>query len=196
MTQRASSKGPGPGKSATRLPASATVWSPSTMADASGSDTDASSSADTVRAMMRERFQQAISEMVPHNRAIGMKFEAMDAARVTTRLPYDDKLVGNPATGVLHGGAITTLMDATCGSAVFLKLLEPIPIATLDLRIDYLKPATAGQDVLARAECLKVTENVAFVRCEAYHGGREDDLIAVANGTFMIFRDKTRSKSR
>jgi uncharacterized protein (TIGR00369 family) len=105
-------------------------------------------------------------------------------------LPYDERFVGNPETGVLHGGVITALMDATCGIAVYIKLLQPIPVATLDLRIDYLKPATPKHDVIARAECVKVTQNVAFVRCEAFHEGAAQEAIALATGTFMIFRDR------
>jgi uncharacterized protein (TIGR00369 family) len=122
---------------------------------------------------------------VPHNRALGMKFVALDGGRVTVALPYDAKLVGNPVTRVLHGGAITALMDATCGLSVYLKLREPIPVATLDLRIDYLRPATPDQTVHARAECFKLTRNVAFVRCETFHPDAEGDLVAVANGTFI-----------
>jgi len=122
---------------------------------------------------------------VPHNRALGMKFVSLDGARVTVALPYDAKLVGNPVTRVLHGGAITALMDATCGLSVYLKLREPVPVATLDLRIDYLRPATPDQPVHARAECFKLARNVAFVRCETFHPESEADLVAVANGTFI-----------
>lgn len=127
---------------------------------------------------------------VPHNRALGMSFVDHVGGRVTVALPYDEKLVGNPATRVLHGGAITALMDATCGLAAAVKLREPAALATLDLRIDYLRPATPDQPVHARAECFKMTRNVAFVRCEAFHpeGG---DLVAVANGTFIISRGRS-----
>ena len=104
------------------------------------------------------------------------------------RLPYSERLVGNAALGVLHGGAITALMDASAGVAVFAKLLKPLRVATLDLRIDYLKPAEPGLDVVARAECVRTTRSVAFVQCAAYHPERESDLIAMATGTFMIFR--------
>ena len=128
---------------------------------------------------------------MPHNRALGIRFVSVAEERVTLALPYDAKLVGNPLTGVIHGGAITALLDGACSLAVFVKLAEPIPIATLDLRIDYLRPATPGQEVRGRAECFKVTQNVAFVRCEAFHEGREGDLVAVANGTFIIFRGRT-----
>jgi len=86
---------------------------------------------------------------------------------------------------VLHGGVITSMMDACCGAAVFQALSEPLPIATLDLRIDYLKPATPREAVYAQAHCYKVTRNVAFVRGVAYHDS-EDDPIASAAGTFML----------
>lgn len=135
-----------------------------------------------------------VAELVPHNRALGIKLVGLSEEGVTLGFPWNEKLIGNPDNRVLHGGAITALMDATCGTAVILALLEPVPIATLDLRIDYLKPARPDQDVHARARCFKVARNVAFVRCEAFHPDDPKDLIAVANGTFMIFRGKTRRK--
>jgi uncharacterized protein (TIGR00369 family) len=129
-----------------------------------------------------------VARFVPHNQALGIRFVSLTERRVTLDLPYDEKLVGNPLTGVLHGGAITALLDAACGMAVYVKLAQPVPVATLDLRIDYLRPATPMREVHARAECFKETRSVAFVRCEAFHPDGEGDLVAVANGTFMIFR--------
>src|SRR5260221_4620569 len=139
-------------------------------------------------------FLEGMATYVPHNKALGMRFLESRAGRVTVALPYDEKLIGNPLTRVLHGGAITALMDATCGAAVFVRLREPLQIATLDLRIDYLKPATPDAEVHARGECFKVTRNVAFVRCEAYHPGASPDLVAVANGTFIILRRPLESR--
>ncbi len=131
-------------------------------------------------AELNRRFMQ----YVPHNQALGIVVVDLRKAEAVFKLPYQAKLVGNPESGVLHGGAITSLMDACCGAAVFMALDEPMPIATLDLRIDYLKPTKPPEDVLARAQCYKVTKNVAFVRCFAYHD--EADPIASAAGTFML----------
>ncbi len=129
----------------------------------------------------------AFRDFVPHNKALGLTLieATTEPAVAVMRLPYDLKLVGNPETGVLHGGAITTAMDATCGAAVFLKLRAPVPIATLDLRLDYLQQAEPGRDVICRAECFKKTRNVAFVRAHAFHAQGEEP-IATATGTFMI----------
>jgi uncharacterized protein (TIGR00369 family) len=135
-----------------------------------------------LHAEMNRRFM----EFVPHNKALGLEVVRFGDGEAVMSLPYADRLVGNPETGVLHGGAITSLMDAACGAAVFMKLTEPMPIATLELRIDYLRPATPHQAVVARAHCYKVTRDVAFVRCDAFHAGAADDPIATAAGTFML----------
>jgi len=119
-----------------------------------------------------------------------MRLVGTKDGKVTIALGWEARLVGNPLTRVLHGGVITSLCDATCGTAVMLKLKEAIPIATLDLRIDYLRPAAPEREVRATAECFKVTRNVAFVRCEARHADGQEELVAVANGTFILSRGR------
>ena len=135
--------------------------------------------------MILARIDQVVSGAIPHNRALGLEMVALEDGEARLRLPYSLDLVGNPETGVLHGGAISSLMDACCGAAVFMKLRSPVPIATLDLRIDYLRPAAPGRDVLAHGICYRVTRNVAFVRGVAYHDA-EDDPVAAAAGAFML----------
>jgi uncharacterized protein (TIGR00369 family) len=137
---------------------------------------------------MMEGINAFITEAVPHNRELGLRVVDVGEADATLVLPYADRLVGNPETGVLHGGAVTTLIDATCGIAVYMKLARMVRIATLDLRIDYLHPAAPGKDLLARAECYKLTRAVAFVRALAHHGD-ESDAVASAQGTFIIVED-------
>jgi uncharacterized protein (TIGR00369 family) len=131
------------------------------------------------------RFQRWFSDGIPHNRALGITVLEVGKAAARFRLPYSAALVGNPDNGVLHGGAITSLLDGVSGAAVFAALATLAPIATLDLRIDYLRPADAGRDVVGHATCYKVTRNVAFTRAVAYHDD-ETDPIASAVGTFML----------
>lgn len=129
--------------------------------------------------------QRAFVDSVPHNRALGIEVLSMEREASVFRLPYREDLVGNPDTGVLHGGVITALLDACSGAAVFAVLPRMMPIATLDLRIDYLRPAEPGRDVIAHATCYKLTNNVAFTRAVAYHDDR-DQPIAHSVGTFML----------
>ena len=129
--------------------------------------------------------QHAIVEFVPHNHALGVVFHGVSNDTVTLRLPYNEKLVGNPLTGVLHGGAITTLLDATCGASVYLKLRAPLPIATLDLRVDFLGKPPARADIFVKAECYRVTRSVAFVRATAW-ADDEANPFASAAATFAL----------
>jgi len=122
---------------------------------------------------------------VPFAKAIGMEILDAQEGKAWMRVPYDKKLIGNPDTGVIHGGVITSTLDNVSGVAVQLALPERMAIATLDLRIDYMKPATAGKDLTAFAECYKVTRNIAFVRGTAYHTDIEDP-IATCVAAFML----------
>jgi uncharacterized protein (TIGR00369 family) len=148
------------------------------------------------RAQALTSIGEGMIQFAPHNMQLGMQFVSFDGGRATVKLPYDEKLIGNPLTGVIAGGAITALMDTTCGAAVFVALREPMRIATLDLRIDYLRPATPKLEIHARAHCFKVTREVAFVRCETFHPHDEKDLVAVANGTFILFRPSAGPESK
>lgn len=134
------------------------------------------------------QLDHVVSRVVPHSSALGVRVAALGPAWAILRLPYDVRFVGNPETGVLHGGVVTSLIDAACGMATFMKIRAPRRIATLDLRIDYLKPAAPGRELLARAECYKQTRQVAFVRAVAYHDDPADPVAASA-GTFMLFEE-------
>ncbi len=142
------------------------------------------------RQQVLEWINRLMSGAVPHNQALGLSAVDVGEASITLRLPYAEHLVGNPETGVLHGGAVTTLIDAACGTAVFVKRGRPGRIATLDLRIDYLKPAPPREDLLAHAECYRLTRSVAFVRALAHHGDPER-AVASAQGTFMLVEEGT-----
>ncbi|HCW90056.1 MAG TPA: PaaI family thioesterase [Marinobacter sp.] len=116
-------------------------------------------------------------------RELGLTVEAAGEGFLVMKLPYSDRIVGDPDTGVIHGGAITTLMDTASGSVTICALSEFELCPTLDLRVDYMRPAEPGRPVYARAETYKVTRNIIFTRCEAYQEG--GDTIANCVGTFM-----------
>jgi uncharacterized protein (TIGR00369 family) len=147
---------------------------------------------------VREDFEAALRRVfdaeVPHVAALGISVEAFDGRCVVMRLPYGEELVGNPETGVLFGGAVSTLIDTACGMGVIAALETPRIVVTLDLRIDYLRPALSGRDLMVRAECYHVTRHVAFSRALAYHDDRERP-VASAQGSFILARDSTRETS-
>ena len=136
---------------------------------------------DDLRAQVARQF----IESIPHARALGMSFVEIGAGVAELSMPYDKRLIGDPATGVVHGGAISTLMDTCSGAAVMAHPASPGSTATLDLRIDYMRAATPGQTLVARAECYHVTRTVAFVRAVAMDDDR-DKPVASATGAFTV----------
>lgn len=122
---------------------------------------------------------------VPHARSLGLHLQSATRDGATGYVPYAAHLSGNPETGVLHGGVVTALLDNICGIAVAAALGTFRSIATLDLRIDYMRAATPGETVFARAECFKITRSIAFVRGTAYHSDSSDP-VATCVASFMI----------
>ena len=120
----------------------------------------------------------------PQGRALGMELVQAEP-QVVLKVPYRAELVGDPDTGVIAGGVVTTLLDSACGWATALALEEPTSIATLDLRIDYMRPAKPGKDVFATAYCYKLTRSVAFLRAVAYDDDPSDP-VAAAQAAYML----------
>lgn len=121
----------------------------------------------------------------PQAKALGFELVTVDPAEATLKVPYREALVGDPDTGVIAGGVVTTLLDHTCGQSVWAALETYAPIATLDLRIDYMRAAEPGLDIFAHAHCYRLTRTVAFVRAQAYDRDR-DDPIATAQSAFVL----------
>ncbi len=130
-----------------------------------------------------ERAQRFL-QVLRHCQVLGIELEQADAQGLTLRLPYSRQIVGNPETGVIHGGAITTLMDTTCGISTVCALAEFEICPTLDLRVDYMHPAEPNKDVFGFAECYRVTPHVIFTRGYAYQDD-PDQPIAHVVGAFM-----------
>jgi uncharacterized protein (TIGR00369 family) len=128
---------------------------------------------------------QAMMQWTPQGRALGIEVTRVDGPKVWGRAPYAPELVGDPETGVIAGGVITTFLDQLSGMAAVLAMAEPTTVATIDIRIDYMRGAEPGRDVLAEAHCYKIGKNVAFVRAIAYEES-PDNPIANAAAAFML----------
>jgi uncharacterized protein (TIGR00369 family) len=123
----------------------------------------------------------------PHAVDLGFTLEAIRPGEAVMRAAYREDLVGDPETGVMHGGVVTALLDHASGTAAFAGLGGDKATATLDLRLDYMRPATPGLDVIAEAHTVKVSGLIAFVSAVA-HNGDINDPIATAHAAFMVTR--------
>jgi len=131
-----------------------------------------------------EGLQHALIEL-PQIKALDLRCLEFGRGHCLFELDYNDKLIGNPDTGVVHGGVITTLLDSAGGAVAFSVTPQGRSVATLDLRIDYLAQAKPKLSIKGFAECYKQTQHVAFVRGYAYQTQKEDP-IASFSASFMI----------
>lgn len=138
----------------------------------------------------REKIARQFIEAIPHAKALGMTLTELTDGVAVISMPYDERLVGDPETGVIHGGAVSALMDTCSGAAVMAHPTAPMGTATIDLRIDYMRSANPGDRIEARAECYHVTRSVAFVRATAMDSDT-DRPVATATGAFTIERPRT-----
>ena len=122
----------------------------------------------------------------PHHQAMSITVVSVDNKLARMRVPYDKRFIGDPDTGAVHGGLVTTMMDATGGLAVLAQVSAGTSIATLDLRLDYLRSAKSGANLIGEAECFKVTRNIAFTRGTTYEENNAGDPIANFIANYMI----------
>ena len=117
-------------------------------------------------------------ERIVFNHLLGLRVEALTPASVRLRLAMRDELIGHFTHSRLHGGVISATLDAVGGLAVMAAigarhLDEPLlarmarfnKLGTIDLRIDYLRPAT-GPRFSASAHVLRLGSRVASTRME------------------------------
>ncbi len=135
----------------------------------------------------RLQLAQKFIEALPHAAALEMRVDELGSGIAEISMPWAEHLVGDPRTGVIHGGVVSALMDTCCGAAVMSHPDRVKSTATLDLRIDYMRAAKPRQRIRARAECYHMTRNVAFLRAYALDDD-DDNPVASAAGAFTVER--------
>lgn len=114
---------------------------------------------------------------------MGVDIAHIDKGLAEMVMPYSGQLSDH--RGALHRGALVTLLDTTCGLAIFSALQTMRPIATIDLRVDYLRPVPAGVGIRAIVNCVATTKTVAYIVGRALAGDDMEPVATVA-GSFAI----------
>jgi uncharacterized protein (TIGR00369 family) len=153
---------------------------------------DSKTDIDELLRILRKLHEQKI----PFNRFIGLRLEHADLESVRARFDTRDEFIGNPAHGILHGGVISSVLDATGGITASLGILkralrDPIAdiedrltkVGTIDLRVDYLRPGR-GKYFISTGTTMRTGRKVTVVRMEMKND--HDNLIAVGTGTYIV----------
>lgn len=124
--------------------------------------------------------RRLMEEVIPFNRVLGIKLTGADEGFARLEIPFRDELIGDPWRPALHGGVISALADAAGGAAVWTSVPNPhARVSTIDLRVDYLRPARAAT-LVAEARVVRVGNRVGVVDVRLFHP--DDTAATVATG--------------
>lgn len=129
-----------------------------------------------------------------HTGALGFVFDGLHDGEPRIRAPWREDLVGDPDTAVFASGLVTTLLDHIGGLAVWTAMDQFQPIATLDLRVDYMRAARPRQDLLAQARCFRLTPTIAFVRAWAFESDPKDP-VAASQAAYVLNKPRDTAKA-
>jgi len=135
----------------------------------------------------RRLLQVLFEQVIPFNRFLGVRFREVGDGVACLELPFRPELLGNPVAGTLHGGVISALLDNAGGVALWSQIRQDDLLSTVDLRVDYLRPA-AADTLLARAEVVRLGNRVGVVQLRAYHPHRDEAPVAAGVGVYNIRR--------
>ncbi|MBI5926749.1 MAG: thioesterase family protein [Aquabacterium sp.] len=141
----------------------------------------------------RTTWADAFIAGIPYAVASGMKVTELGKGTVSLYQPARDTWTGDSELQMIHTGCLSVLADTACGLAVGAAMDTPEPIATLDLRMDYLRPAMANTELVCKAECYRLSRSIGFVRGQVFQIG-QDEPVATVNATFMRATANTRRK--
>jgi uncharacterized protein (TIGR00369 family) len=142
------------------------------------------------------RLRQLFEERIVFNQVLGLRIETLEGESVAASLDMRHELIGHFTHQRLHGGVISATLDAMGGlatmAAIGARHLDEPPearlarfskLGTIDLRVDYLRPAT-GPRFSATAQVLRLGSRVASTRMEFFDA--QARLLATGSAAYIV----------
>ncbi len=111
---------------------------------------------------------------------VGTELSNAEEGRATISLKAEERHL-NPS-GTVHGGAISTLIDAAMAEALNTMIKEGEQPFTIQITVNYMKPGKPGR-LTSTAQVRKGGERITIVEAEVMQED-EDEVIALATGTY------------
>ena len=135
-----------------------------------------------------EIFRDLIENQLPFNKFMGIKLLSLEPGLCRLFIPYKDELVGDARRGALHGGVISTLVDTCGGFAVWSMCGIGDKLSTIDMRVDYLKPALGRDDLVAESRVKLLGNRVGNASTILYARNEPDVILAEGRSVYNIRR--------
>jgi uncharacterized protein (TIGR00369 family) len=133
-------------------------------------------------------FKPLFEEQIPLHRELGLELIEAREGYVKFRLPFRPAFIGDFRVDRLHGGMMALVMDVAGGAAALTTLRKPEDsCATVDLRIDYLRPAS-NHDTIAEGEVIRNGAAIVVTEMRAFDA-QEKSLLARGTGVFHARRN-------
>ena len=131
--------------------------------------------------------RRLMGETIPFNRVLGIQVLEIGQGRAVFAVPFRPELIGDPERPAIHGGVLSAVADAAGGCAVWTTIGENDRISTIDLRVDYLRPAKPAL-FHAVANVLRVGNRVGVANVVVFHPGSPGEPVAEAKGVYSVKR--------
>jgi uncharacterized protein (TIGR00369 family) len=128
-----------------------------------------------------ESFRAFIERRIPFNALLGLKVTRLDRGFAVMEVPFRPELIGDIFRPAIHGGVLSTLIDATGGAAAFTMVDVVDRVSTVDMRVDYLRPGVEDT-VIAEAEIVRMGNRVCAVQVRVHQG---DPVQPIALGSVV-----------
>ena len=132
-----------------------------------------------------EQILKTMAEQVPFNRLLGIQGESASAGACVLVLPVRPEFVGDFRRPALHGGVVSSLIDAAGGVAAWSTLGPEESVSTVDLTVDFLEPAGLAAPLRAAAQLVRKGNRVCHVRVAVTQDGK---LVAEGRGVYNIHK--------
>ncbi|HZS42290.1 MAG TPA: PaaI family thioesterase [Polyangia bacterium] len=129
-----------------------------------------------------------IQNVIPFNRFLGIQIADARDGFVRLELPFRPEYIGDQARPALHGGVISTLIDTAGGFAVWTKIELEDRVSTIDLRVDYLAPASAQDALVAEATVVRVGNRVGVTDVRCFQAASPERVVATGKAVYNIKR--------
>ncbi len=128
-----------------------------------------------------------IETALPYHVHLGLKVDELKPGYARLRLPFKPEFVGDVRRPALHGGLISFLVDTCGGCAVWACCRRDDRIATIDMRVDYLRPAPED-DLIAIGAVKLLGNRVGNAQVEVFAAGDPSQILAEGRAVYNIRR--------